>query len=274
MTVATPNTSHYHLAMGISYRGSAYCGWQRQRHRSDTVQEALEHAISKVANEPISLTCAGRTDAGVHASGQVIHINTTALRSDYGWQMGINTSLPTDIRVNWVHSVTADFHARFSATYRRYQYVIEDNSVGNALFSGLVTSFKQPLDAKAMHTAAQCLLGENDFSSFRASQCQSNTPFRHVEHVRVFRYQHFVVVDIQANAFLYHMVRNIVGALLTVGSGKHDADWFADVFAAKDRRKAPATAPADGLYLIEVGYNEAHNLPTGAPALPFVGLAH
>ncbi len=212
------------LALGVSYRGNAYCGWQRQGHRADTVQETLENAISYVANENISTICAGRTDAGVHASAQVIHFATTAQRSVYGWQMGINTRLPTDIRVNWVRPVSADFHARFSAIYRRYQYVIEDNSPGNALFTGLLTPYRQALDAKAMHHAAQCLPGEHDFSSFRAAQCQSNTPFRHIDHIRVFRAQ----------------------------------------------RKAPATAPADGLYLVEVGYNKDHQIPVGGKPLPFI----
>lgn len=258
------------LAMGISYRGSAYCGWQRQRHRSDTVQETLEAAISRVANAPTNTICAGRTDSGVHASGQVIHVNTAAKRSDYGWQMGINTHLPADIRVDWVRVVGRDFHARFSANYRRYQYIIEDSSVGNAVFAGLITPYKYSLDAGAMHDAAQCLLGEHDFSSFRAAHCQSNTPFRHIDHLRVGRHQQFVVIDIQSNAFLYHMVRNIVGALLLIGNGKRDAKWLEQVFNAKDRRKAPATAAADGLYLVEVGYNEAHQLPIDSNTLPFV----
>lgn len=259
-----------HIALGISYRGNAYCGWQRQRHRTDTVQETLENALSYVADTPVSLTCAGRTDSGVHASGQVVQFTTSAMRDHYSWKMGTNTNLPLDIRVNWVRAVSADFHARFSATYRRYQYVIEDNSVGNALFTGLIKPYRHALDAKAMHQAAQCLLGEHDFSSFRAAQCQSNTPFRHIDHIHIFRCQQFVIIDIKANAFLYHMVRNIVGALLNVGNGKYNAHWFAQIFAAKDRRQAPATAPAEGLYLIEVGYNEAHHLPIGGAALPFV----
>ncbi len=256
------------IAMGISYRGCAYNGWQRQPHCPDTVQGHLEAALSQVANAPIETTCAGRTDSGVHGTGQVIHFDTPAQRSEYGWKMGVNTNLNKDIRVNWVREVDADFHARFSANSRRYHYVIEDDSVGNALFHQLITPCRQPLDAEAMHEAGQYLLGEQDFSSFRAAQCQSNTAFRHVDFVRVSRHGAFVVVDIQANAFLYHMVRNIVGALLLVGQGKCQPAWVGEVLAAKDRRQAPATAPADGLYLVDVGYKD-YAFPA-PPALPFV----
>ncbi len=249
------------IAMGVSYRGNAYNGWQRQPHCPSTVQEQLENALSRVANAPVETLCAGRTDTGVHATGQVIHFDTAAERSAYGWQMGANTNLPKDIRVDWVREVTSDFHARFSAHYRRYHYVIEDNSVGNAIFHGLITPWRTALDVERMHAGGQYLLGEQNFSSFRAAQCQSNTAFRHIDFIAVKRYGKRVVVDIQANAFLYHMVRNIVGALLVVGQGKRPPEWMAALLGAQDRRQAPATAPADGLYLVAVGYAEACGLP-------------
>lgn len=258
------------IAMGISYRGNRYNGWQRQSHCRNTIQENVEQAVSAIANEPISLICAGRTDSGVHGTGQVVHFDTTATRDTYSWKMGTNRHLPRDIRVHWVKSVNNDFHARFSARYRRYHYVIEDASIGHAIFTGLVTPYRDALDAERMHLAAQCLLGEQDFSSFRAAQCQSNTPFRQIDFINVTRHKNFVIVDIQANAFLYHMVRNIVGALLLVGNGKHDIDWLTATLAAKDRRQAPATAAADGLYLVAVGYDQAFSLPTDNPSLPFV----
>lgn len=258
------------LALGVSYNGRDYYGWQKQSHSNNTVQYHVEKALSFVADEPLALVCAGRTDSGVHGTGQVIHIETSAYRKSYSWQMGANSQLPRDIRIEWVTGVSADFHARFSAHYRRYQYVIEDNSVGNAIFHGQVTPVREKLDVSAMHQAAQCLLGEQDFSSFRAAQCQSNTPFRRVDFVRVYRNGGFVIVDIQANAFLYHMVRNIVGSLLQIGKGKKPITWLSAVLSAQNRREAAATAVASGLYLIEVGYDSVYNLPRGGKQLPFM----
>lgn len=258
------------LAFGISYCGRDYYGWQKQSHTDNTVQYHIEQALSAVANEDISLVCAGRTDSGVHATGQVIHIETTAVREQRGWKMGANTRLPKNIRVNWVQDVPDDFHARFSANYRRYQYIIEDDCNGNAIFDGLVTPYRYKLDSNIMHEAAQALLGEQDFSSFRAAQCQSNTANRHIDFVKVYRKEQFVIVDIQANAFLYHMVRNIVGSLLLIGQGKKPPSWLSELLQAKDRRLAAATAIANGLYLVEVGYNSVYNIPTGNHALPFI----
>ncbi len=254
------------LALGVSYRGTRYCGWQKQAHSDNTVQYHVEAALSQVANHPVSTRCAGRTDSGVHSTGQVIHMDTMAERSAHNWQSGTNRYLPRDIRINWVKTVDSDFHARFSAIYRRYHYVIEDNSVGHAIFTGLVTPYRYRLDVEKMHRAAQCLLGEQDFSSFRASQCQSNTSFRHIDFVNISRSHdnRFVIVDIQANAFLYHMVRNIVGALLMVGRGKYSSQWLEELLLARDRKKAPATASADGLYLIAVGYPSTYHLSPGA----------
>lgn len=258
------------LAAGVSYCGKDYYGWQKQSHSNNTVQNHVEKALSRVADHLVITQCAGRTDSGVHATGQVVHFETTSERSLFAWKKGSNTYLPKAIRIDWVCGVNDDFHARFSASYRRYQYIIEDNSGGNALFHDLITPYRYPLNTELMHVGAQNLIGENDFSSFRAAQCQSNTPYRHIDHLRVYRHQQFVVIDIQANAFLYHMVRNIVGALLVVGCGKQAPEWIADLLAARDRCQAPATSIASGLYLVEVGYNSVYNIPKGNTILPFV----
>lgn len=248
------------VALGIEYDGAAYYGWQRQRE-VNSVQQELEKALSTVANETIEIQCAGRTDAGVHATNQVIHFNSANTRSLKAWTFGINANLPRTIAVKWAKEVPDDFHARFSATSRRYRYIIYNRQLrGGILYHG-VTHYYHPLDAEKMHEAAQCLLGEQDFSAFRAALCQSKTPFRNVHHVRVVRSGDFVIVDIQANAFLHHMVRNIVGSLCEIGSGAQSTEWMAQLLAGKDRTKAAATAKANGLYLVAVAYPDEFALP-------------
>ncbi|MFG7479575.1 tRNA pseudouridine(38-40) synthase TruA, partial [Enterobacter hormaechei] len=204
---------------------------------------------------------AGRTDAGVHGTGQVVHFDTTAVRKDAAWTLGVNANLPGDIAVRWVKAVPDDFHARFSATARRYRYVIYNQRLRPAVLSQGVTHFYEPLDAERMQRAAQCLIGENDFTSFRAVQCQSRTPWRNVMHINVSRYGAYVVVDIKANAFVHHMVRNIVGSLMEVGAGHQPESWIAELLAAKDRTLAAATAKAEGLYLVSVDYPDRFDLP-------------
>ncbi len=258
------------LAMGVAYRGTHYYGWQKQQHSNNTIQYHVEKSLSQLANHPIDTVCAGRTDTGVHSTGQVIHFDTHAIRDLLSWKKGTNTNLPYDIRICWVLEVALDFHARFSADYRRYQYIIADNCSGNAIFNELITPCRYLLDAEKMHHAAQYLVGEQDFSSFRAAQCQSKTAFRHIDFIRVYRNKGLIIVDIRANAFLYHMVRNIVGALITVGRGKYPPEWLAALLAEKNRNKAPATAIAKGLYLVEVGYQTVYNIPVGGESLPFV----
>lgn len=243
------------IALGVEYDGSRYRGWQRQEHVS-SVQEQLEQALSTVAACPIVVQCAGRTDAGVHATGQVVHFESENTRSDSAWVMGTNAHLPDDIAVRWATRVDDTFHARFSATARRYRYVIFNHPVRSGIARWNVSHYHQWLDAEKMHIAAQALLGENDFTSFRAAQCQSNTPFRDVHHIRVQRVNDYIVVDIQANAFLHHMVRNIVGTLLLVGTGEQPLEWVTAVLQAKDRRCAGATAKPHGLYLVDVTYPE------------------
>lgn len=251
------------IALGIEYDGSRYYGWQRQAE-VDSVQACLEKALSKVANEPIGVFCAGRTDAGVHATGQVVHFSTQAIRQDAAWTMGVNANLPPDIAVRWVKTVDDDFHARFSATARRYRYVIYNHRYRPAVLAKGVTHFYHPLDAERMERAGQCLLGENDFTSFRAVQCQSRSPWRNVNHLKVTRHGAYIVVDIKANAFVHHMVRNIVGSLMEVGCGNRPEAWIAELLAAKDRTLAAATARAEGLYLVAVDYPARFALPQPA----------
>ncbi|MFP1982945.1 tRNA pseudouridine(38-40) synthase TruA [Lonsdalea quercina] len=249
------------IALGIEYDGSRYYGYQRQAE-VDSVQQCLETALSQVADEPITVFCAGRTDAGVHATGQVVHFTTHAVRKDAAWTMGVNTHLPPDIAVRWVKAVDDEFHARFSATARRYRYLIYNHRYRPAILSHGMTHFYHSLDAERMERAGQCLLGENDFTSFRAVQCQSRTPWRNVKHLKVVRHGAYIVVDIKANAFVHHMVRNIVGSLMEVGCGNQPESWIADLLAAKDRKLAAATAKADGLYLVDVDYPESFGLPS------------
>lgn len=260
MSEATLQGRQHKLALGIEYDGSRYSGWQRQQEVS-SVQEKLENALAKVANHPVSVCCAGRTDAGVHGTGQVVHFETISARKDAAWTLGVNTHLPDDIAVRWVKSVADDFHARFSATARRYRYVIYNRRLRPAILRRGVTHFYHPLDVDKMQRAGQSLLGENDFTSFRAVQCQSRTPWRNLMHLNVSRFGAYVVVDIKANAFVHHMVRNIVGSLMEIGCGNRQESWMAELLAAKDRTLAAATARADGLYLVSVDYPEHYEIP-------------
>ncbi|RLV58712.1 tRNA pseudouridine(38-40) synthase TruA [Parashewanella curva] len=248
------------IALGVEYDGSAYFGWQRQKE-VDSVQAQLEKALSFIANETIELQCAGRTDAGVHGTGQVVHFDTNAERPLKAWSMGVNANLPDNIAVRWAKEVDEDFHARFSATARRYRYIIYNHKLRPGILRHGVSHYHGDIDEKKMHQAAQALLGEQDFTSFRAIQCQSNTPFRNVHHVRVTRQGNYVIVDIAANAFLHHMVRNIVGSLIEIGLGNQPLDWMATLLALKDRNQAAPTAKAGGLYLIDVTYPESIGLP-------------
>ncbi|VAX76904.1 tRNA pseudouridine synthase A [Serratia symbiotica] len=248
------------IALGIEYDGSSYYGWQQQKEVA-SVQGALEQALSKVANAPINLLCAGRTDSGVHATGQVAHFKTSVRRQDIAWTMGVNTQLPNNIAVRWVRVVPDDFHARYSATARRYRYIIYNHCNRPALLHQGVTHVYHPLNAVRMHSAAQALLGENDFTSFRAAQCQSSTPWRDVKHVKITRQGEYIVVDIKANAFVHHMVRNIVGNLMEIGCGKRGDNWMAELLTLRDRNLAAATARAEGLYLVSVDYPQHFSLP-------------
>lgn len=252
--------NHQRFAMGIEYDGSAYSGWQKQHH-ADTVQGRIETALSKIADHTVEIQCAGRTDAGVHATGQVIHFDTNSQRELGAWTLGMNSRLPDNIAVRWVKPVDESFHARFSATARRYRYIIYNHRLRPAILSQGITQYYAPLDEHKMHAAAQALLGENDFTSFRAQACQSNTPWRNVHEISVKRQNAFVIVEIKANAFLHHMVRNIVGSLLLVGAGERPETWLETLLALKDRTQAAATAKPNGLYLVDVTYPEHFALP-------------
>lgn len=249
------------IALGIEYDGAQFFGWQRQRDVA-TVQECLEAALTQVANHKVDVFCAGRTDAGVHGTGQVVHFDTESVRGERGWTMGINANLPDAIAVTWMKEVPDDFHARFSATARRYKYVIYNEKLRPGILNKGLSHYHMPLNADDMQQAAQCLLGENDFSSFRAAQCQSNSPNRFVHFVNVTRKGSYIVIDIKANAFVHHMVRNIAGSLIAVGKGDKPIEWMAEVLAKKDRTQAAETAKPNGLYLIDVDYPEEFNLPT------------
>lgn len=249
------------VVLGVEYLGTAYCGWQFQPH-CHSVQASLQTALSQVANAPISVNCAGRTDTGVHAVGQVVHFETPAIRPEKAWVQGVNTLLPRDVRVRWAKQVEGDFHARFSAIARQYRYVIYNREVASAVLSGRVTWEKKRLNESKMHTAAQCLLGEHDFSSFRASGCQAAHAIREIQAIKVSRQGDFVFVDIQANAFLHHMVRNIVGTLLDVGREIKPETWLAELLALKNRTQAGVTAPAEGLYFVNAIYPDHWALPS------------
>jgi tRNA pseudouridine38-40 synthase len=254
------------VALGVEYDGRGLSGWQAQRDpRRSTVQESLESALARVAAQPVSTVCAGRTDAGVHATAQVVHFDCTVRREARAWILGTNSLLPSGIAVRWAHEVPNDFHARFSATARRYRYLILNSPVRRPLLASRACLERRPLDAARMHDAAQALLGERDFSSFRGSGCQSRTPMRRLEEIGVQRHGALVVVDVTANAFLLHMVRNIVGALIRVGAGHAGVEWPGELLAARDRRLGAATAPAEGLYLTDVRYESRWGLPPAPP---------
>lgn len=252
---------HHRVALGVAYNGRHYHGWQRQPHGHISVQERLEDALSKVADQPIKVMCAGRTDAGVHASAQVVHFDTSAMRPLRAWTHGGNMNLPDDVAIQWAHPVSADFHARFSATARRYRYVIYNHPMRPGLMDKEVSWNYRPLDVEAMQQAANHLLGKHDFSSFRAAACQANTPVRTIHHLRVIKAGDYIVLDVRANAFLHHMIRNLAGLLMKIGAGDAPSSWALEVLAAKDRRVSAATAPPYGLYFVNAQYDAAFGLP-------------
>ncbi|MDM7322829.1 MAG: tRNA pseudouridine(38-40) synthase TruA [Gammaproteobacteria bacterium] len=254
------------IALGVEYQGTRYHGWQRQVG-VDSIQARLEAAIASVAAHPIELVCAGRTDRGVHATVQVAHFETTARREPHAWQLGILANLPKDIGVLWVKAVGEGFHARFSATARQYRYVIYNRPNRPGLLYGRVTWQRKPLDAELMHKAAQHLVGTHDFTSFRGKDCQAKSPVRTLEWIRVTRDGDYLYLDVRANAFLHHMVRNIAGTLMQVGMGLKPPEWVVEVRNACLREAAGFTAPADGLYLVHIQYPQEHGLEL-APRLP------
>jgi len=260
-SIALEETAPHRIVLGVEYNGSQFNGYQLQTEGTRTVQGELEKALSKVANEPIRLTCAGRTDTGVHATGQVVHFDTMASRNLKAWVLGSNTNLPRDISVNWARQVDESFNARFSAIARSYRYVLLNRKVRSAVFQNNVAWSFENLDANAMNLAAQYLLGEHDFSAFRASQCQASHAVREMQKIKVERIGDFVVLDITANAFLHHMVRNIMGTLMVIGRGEQAVEWMQEILLAGDRKRAGITASAAGLYLVNVEYPKQYALP-------------
>ncbi len=258
------------FALCLSYSGSRYYGWQSQKNDFPTVQQYLEDALSKVANHPVEVVCAGRTDKGVHGAHQVVHFDSQAVRNERAWVFGCNTHLPKDISVSRVFEFDTDFHARFSALSRRYHYVIYNHPIRPAIFRDELTWCHDPLNDHDMHLAAQALIGEHDFTSFRAVGCQSKTPFRFIEFVNVKRYQNMVVIDIKGNAFLHHMVRNIAGVLMDIGKGRRAVSWCKDVLEARDRTKAGVTAAPNGLFLSDVVYPERYESVNGSGGPPSI----
>lgn len=254
----------------IEYDGRPFHGWQRQTNAA-TVQQHVETAIGRVADRPVSVICAGRTDAGVHARAQVVHFDTDAVRRDVAWRLGVNAGLPPAISVVWAGGARDDFHARFSAVERRYCYLIQNRSSRSALYDGRVWWVHRALDVEAMRAAAGGLLGEHDFSAFRSANCQAATPHRYVSHIDIARRGEFVAITIAANAFLQNMVRIIAGVLVQIGSGDKPVAWIEELLCERDRRRAGVTAPAGGLYLAAVRYASPHAIPSCPPVgSPFV----
>ena len=251
------------LAVGIEYAGTRYAGWQRQ-DGAPSVQSEVERALGRVADHPIRVVCAGRTDAGVHALGQVAHFDTHSHRPLRGWLLGTNSHLPPDVALSWVTPVDGDFHARYAARARTYRYLVLNRPTRAPLAHERACLWHAPLDAARMHEEVQALVGEHDFSAFRAAECQSRVPVRRLKRIAVERRGDFVILEVTANAFLHHMVRNIAGSLLRVGEGARPAGWLAELLAGRDRQQAGPTAPPGGLYFAAVEYPPDARIP--APA--------
>jgi tRNA pseudouridine38-40 synthase len=257
------------IALGIEYDGGRFLGWQTQP-AGGTVQDALEAALSGIAGTAVSLTCAGRTDRGVHAREQVAHFDTAAERPDSAWVRGVNALLPESAAVLWSHRVPDEFHARYSARSRTYRYVLLNRAVRPALASRYAGWMHAPLDLEAMRAAAQPLLGEHDFSAFRCAECQAKSPVRTLTRLDIARQGERIDFVLRANAFLHHMARNLVGALVQVGRGRRPVRWVHEVLESRDRGKAAPTFPPEGLYLEQVEYAAAWNLPRTAAAPPLL----
>ena len=257
------------LALGISYRGTAYHGWQSQLD-GQTVQDALQQALSKFADQPVRTVCAGRTDAGVHALNQVVHIDTERQRDSFSWVRGTNRYLPSDVAVQWCQVATPHFHARYSAQGRRYRFVVLESAVRPALEHGVCGWVFRPLDGDAMRQAAAQLIGTNDFTSFRAADCQAASPVKTMRSITINKRGAYWCFDFDANAFLHHMVRNVVGCLVAIGAGRHVSAWMGEVLAARSRDVAAPTFPPDGLYFLGPYYDAEHNIPAQVSAMDWL----
>ncbi len=248
------------IALGIEYDGSRFNGWQSQDH-GRTVQDCVEKALAFVADEPVTVQCAGRTDTGVHALSQVVHFDTQASREMHSWVFGSNSQLDGDVNLVWARGVSDEFNARFTATSRSYRYVLLNRQARSSLLAAKVSWECRALDIERMQSATRYFIGEHDFSALRAVACQAKTAIREISQLTVKKVGDYIVVDVTANAFLQHMVRNIVGVLLEIGCGKQAPDWAQYVLKSRDRTKGAMTAPADGLYLVNVTYPDTFNIP-------------
>lgn len=248
------------IALGVQYDGSLWEGWQSQLHRK-TIQDCLEQALQQFARCPIDTVCAGRTDAGVHAWEQVVHFDTTLSRDSFSWVRGVNAFLPPSIAVRWAHPVELDFHARFSAVARTYHYFLYNHPVRSPLFHKKAGWVFRPLELELMRKGAAYLVGTHDFSAFRSSQCQAKSPVRCMQQISIVQQGNMIIFSLRANAFLHHMVRNIMGALIAVGSTKKTPEWIAETLIRRDRNLAEATFMPDGLYLTQVSYDTKWLLP-------------
>lgn len=255
------------IALGVEYDGAPFRGWQSQPG-GNTIQDALESALAAIAGERVRTVCAGRTDAGVHALAQVVHFDTAADRPGSAWTRGANAYLPPHVAVTWAHRVDDEFHARFSALRRSYRYVLLNRPVRPAALNGRVGWYHRPLDVEAMVAAARCLIGEHDFSAFRAAECQAKSPVKTLYRADIVRQQDIIVFDVVANAFLHHMVRNLVGSLVYVGNGHYPVSWLAEVLAGRDRSRAAPTFGAAGLYFAGVEYDARWRLPPPGRIIP------
>ena len=264
-----PNPVSCRLALGVSYRGTRYQGWQSQAG-GQTVQDHLEAALSTFVGTPVSTICAGRTDAGVHAFNQVVHLDSPVERDAFAWLRGCNRYLPGDIALQWCRAVPADFHARYLARGRRYRYLLLAGPVRPALESGSVGWVFRPIDGGLMREAAAHLIGEHDFTSFRASECQARSPVKTLRTIAITQQGAYWRFDVDGSAFLHHMVRNIMGCLVAVGTGRQQPGWLAEVLAARDRDAAAPTFPADGLYFVGPYYDAALGLPEHTPAMDWL----
>lgn len=253
------------IALGVAYCGTALHGFQKQKTSARTVQGILETALSDIAAQPVTLVCAGRTDSGVHSSNQVVHFDTDVVRPERAWVQGVNTRLPDAIRVRWSRQMPAQFHARFSACERSYRYLIHSAPTRSAQAAKEVTWTQHALNLEAMRAGARHLIGTHDFSSFRASQCQAKTPVRQLMRLDIARVGELIVLECSASAFLHHMVRNIVGVLMSIGRGEREPEWAKEVLEARDRRLGGITAPPYGLYLVQAKYPSEFPLPEMAP---------
>ena len=249
------------VALGISYMGSNYLGWQTQPN-NNTLQDTVQKALSRFLNHKVDTICSGRTDTGVHALNQVIHLDTNQYRSPSAWIRGLNSLLPADININWYKAVDADFNARFHALKRSYVYLVRNSAIRSPFYHNRAAHIDKKLNIENMRMAAEILVGEHDFSAFRSSQCQAPNPVRTVYHIKIIEQGDLILFHFCANAFLHHMIRNIMGALIMVGQGKQNHNWLHYLLENKDRKLSAPTFSANGLYLVNVEYQPQYNIPS------------